>query len=575
MVRTPCVPAVFPPDVKGMNDKHQSMNRPAADTGRIARSAGTVGVAVMCSRVLGLVREQVFAIFFGAGFAYDAFVVAFRIPNLLRDLFGEGALSAAFVTVFSDYQTTKGEEATHRLAGNVLVFITLLLGIIVGLGILFAKPLVLLLTNEEFARIPGKVGLTHLLTVIMFPFLLLVSLASVVMGMLNTRGRFFIPAMASSFFNAGSIISGVALALILPRFGVRAIVGMAIGTLVGGLLQFTGQLPSLFRTGFVFRPHLDLADPGLRRILRLMAPAVLGLAAVQINVFLNTYFASSLVQGSLSWLNYAFRFFQFPVGVFGVAISIAALPVIARQAALKDISRLRETYVSAQTIAFSLTIPATVGLYLLALPIIVLLFEHGRFSHFSAIMTAEALRFYALGLFAYAAVKVMVPVFYALDDTKYPVIGSFMTVAINIGVILLTIGRLAHRAMPLGISCAMLVNFLFLSTVLYRKLAGYPLGYLASGLVKVIAATALMAGWLRLGLNWLAGWLAGGILLQMAAVLFLVGSATVLYGLALYLLRLRELVVMVEKVVARIRDINLRWSRRNCEEGGDKGSQVP
>lgn len=538
-----------------MNNASQSMNRPAADTGRIARSAGTVGAAVMCSRVLGLIREQVFAIFFGAGFAYDAFVVAFRIPNLLRDLFAEGALSAAFVTVFSDYQTNRDEEATHRLAGNVLVFITLLLGIIVGLGILLAKQLVLLLTNEQFARIPGKVALTQHLTMIMFPFLLLVSLSSVVMGILNTRGRFFIPAMASSFFNTGAIIGGVPLALILPRFGVRAIVGMAIGILVGGLLQFTGQLPSLFRTGFVFRPHLDLADPGLRRILRLMAPAVVGLAAVQINVFLNTYFASSLVQGSLSWLNYAFRFFQFPVGVFGVAISIAALPVMARQAAVKDIPRLRETYVSAQTIAFSLTIPATVGLCLLAEPIISLLFEHGRFSHFAAVMTAEALRFYALGLFAYAAVKVIVPVFYALDDTKFPVIGSFMTVVVNVTVILLTIGRLAHRAMPLGISCAMQVNFFFLSAVLYRKLAGYPLGYLASGLSKVVAATVLMGGWLVFGMNWLHGWLAGGILTQLAALLFLVGSSAALYGLALYQLHLRELTLMIEKVLARIRGI--------------------
>jgi putative peptidoglycan lipid II flippase len=537
----------------GMSDKNKSMNRPAADTGRIARSAGTVGVAVMCSRVLGLIREQVFAIFFGAGFAYDAFVVAFRIPNLLRDLFGEGALSAAFVTVFSNSQATRGEEATQRLAGNVLVFITVVLSVIVLLGILFAEPLVLLLTDEHFARIPEKVALTGLLTRIMFPFLLFISLASVVMGMLNTKGRFFVPALASSFFNAGSIVSGLALALILPRFGVEAIVGMAIGTLVGGLLQFAGQLPSLFRTGFVFRPHLDFADPGLRRILRLMAPAVIGLAALQLNVFINTYFASSLVEGSLSWLNYAFRFFQFPVGVFGVAVSIAALPVIARQAALKDLPGLRETYVSAQTMAFCLTVPATVGLYLLAEPIIALIFEHGRFDHFSTIMTAQALQFYALGLFAYAAVKVMVPVFYALDSTRYPVIGSFMTVGANIAVILLTVDRLEHRAMALSISCAMLLNFLFLSTVLYRKLAGYPLTYLAAGLARVAAAAALMAGWLLLARDWLGGWLAGGIPGQLAAVLLLVGSAVALYGLTLYLLGLRELTVMIDKIVAKVR----------------------
>jgi putative peptidoglycan lipid II flippase len=531
---------------------NDSLSKPMDDTGTMARAAGTVGVAVMCSRVLGLVREQVFAIFFGAGFAYDAYVVAFRIPNLLRDLFGEGALSAAFVTVFSGYQTTKGREATWRLASNVLVFITIVVSSITLLGILFSKPLVGLLTDANFAAIPGKLELTALLTMIMFPFLLFISLASVVMGALNARGRFFVPAMASSFFNAGSIISGVGLALLLPRYGIPAIVGMAIGTLIGGMLQFVGQLPSLFRSGFTFTPHLDLQDPGLRRIIFLMGPAVIGLAALQLNVFINTYFASSLVEGSLSWLNYAFRLFQLPVGLFGVAISIAALPIIARYAAARDIPRLRETYVSAQTIAFCLTVPATVGLFLLAEPIIRLIFEHGRFDPLATANTAAALRFYTLGLFAYASVKVMVPVFYALDSTRYPVMGSFLTVAVNISIILLTIDQLEHRAMALSISCAMFLNFLFLSTVLYHKMEGYSLGYLLAGLGKVILAAALMGGWLFVGKGLLAEWLAGGIPRQLAAVFLLVGTGALFYGLLLYFFRLRELTVLIDKTAARL-----------------------
>ncbi|MDH3867683.1 MAG: murein biosynthesis integral membrane protein MurJ, partial [Desulfobulbaceae bacterium] len=345
------------------------MQHPAEDTGTIARSASKVSIAVMCSRVLGLVREQAFAIMFGAGFAFDSFVVAFRIPNLLRDLFGEGALSAAFVTVFSDYDETRGREATWKLAGNVIVFITILLSFITLLGILFADKIVLVLVDADFEKIPDKVALTHLLTMIMFPFLIFISLSSVVMGILNTKGRFFIPALASSFFNLGSIIGGVSLAFLLGKNGQPSIVGMAIGTLIGGMLQLGGQLPSLFRTDFRFMPRLNLKDPGLHRILKLMAPAVFGLAALQINVFINTYFASSLQEGSISWLNYAFRFFQFPVGVFGVAISVAALPLLARQAATKDFARLKETFTSSLTMAFSLTIPATLGLVLLAEPI--------------------------------------------------------------------------------------------------------------------------------------------------------------------------------------------------------------
>ena len=526
------------------------MKKPAAETGTIARSAGTVSIAVMCSRVLGLVREQAFAALFGAGFAYDSFVVAFRIPNLLRDLFGEGALSAAFVAVFSDYDANRGKEETMRLAGNVLVFFAILLSLLTLIGIFFAKPLVLLLA-PHFDKVANKVELTRQLTVIMFPFLIMVSLSAVVMGILNTKGRFFIPAMASSFFNLGSIVGGVGLAIILPRFGQPAIVGMAIGTLVGGFLQLVGQLPTLRKSGFVFLPRLDLADPGLRRILRLMVPAVIGLSATQINIFVNTNFASSLAQGSVSWLNYAFRLVQFPIGVFGVAISIATLPVIARFAAVKDFVGLRETYVSSLTIAFCLTIPATVGLYLLAGPIIGVIFEHGNFTAFDTIKTAEALSFYALGLFAYSSVKIMVPVFYALDDTRYPVIGSFLAVGGNILIILLCIDSLQHRAIALATSSAMACNFLFLSVILYRKLNGYSLSYLAVGLAKVMMASLLMGGWLVLARGWLAG-LDDGMVSRLFSLLLLIGSGGAVYGVALYLLRLRELTLLVDRLGARL-----------------------
>jgi putative peptidoglycan lipid II flippase len=506
------------------------MQQPAEDTGKIARSASKVSIAVMCSRVLGLIREQAFAVLFGAGFAFDAFVVAFRIPNLLRDLFGEGALSAAFVTVFSDYDETRGAEATWKLAGNVLVFITILLSIITLIGILFADKIVLALVDADFEKIPDKIALTHLLTMIMFPFLIFISLSSVVMGILNTKGRFFIPALASSFFNLGSIVGGVSLAYLLSENGQPSIVGMAIGTLIGGMLQLGGQLPSLARTDFKFMPHLNLKDPGLYRILKLMAPAVFGLAALQINIFINTYFASSLQEGSLSWLNYAFRFFQFPVGVFGVAISVASLPLLSRQAATKDFTRLKETFTASLTMAFSLTIPATVGLVLLADPIIRIIFEHGNFTAVDTYKTAEALRYYALGLFAYASVKVMVPVFYALDDTRYPVVGSFLAVGANILIILLTITTLQHKALALSISGAMTANFLFLGIILYRKLEGYSLPYLTTGLVKVFSAALLMGLYLH-GLGAiLADWMQKGFLNELTGVFFFVLSGAAIYG---------------------------------------------
>ncbi|MEA2084002.1 MAG: murein biosynthesis integral membrane protein MurJ [Thermodesulfobacteriota bacterium] len=528
------------------------MKKPSDDTGKIARSAGTVSFAVMCSRALGLVREQVFAAMFGAGFAYDSFVVAFRIPNLLRDLFGEGALSAAFVAVFSDYDTNKGKEETWRLAGNVLVFITILLSIITLAGILFAEPIVRLLA-PDFALISNKVALTRNLTVIMFPFLIFISLSAVVMGILNTKGRFFMPSMASAFFNLGSIVGGVGLALVLPGFGLPAIVGMACGTLIGGFLQFACQIPALKRTGFVFMPGLDLSDPGLIRVLKLMAPAIIGLSATQINIFVNTNFAASCVEGSVSWLNYAFRLVQFPIGVFGVAVSIATLPIISRYAAQKDMTRLKETYVSSLTITFSLTIPATVGLVLLAQPIIRIIFEHGAFSSYDTSMTAQALCFYAIGLFAYSSVKVMVPVFYALDNTRYPVIGSFLAVGANIVIILMTIDLYQHRAIALSVSCSMILNFIFLSIVLYRKLSGYSLSYLATGLFKVVFASILMGVWLYGLQTWLKGFMeqsfAGGI----AALFASIFTGAALYAAALHFLRLREFAFITEKVRERVR----------------------
>ena len=503
----------------------------------------------MCSRVLGLVREQIFAGLFGAGFAYDAFVVAFRIPNLLRDLFAEGALSAAFITVFTDYETNKSKEEAWRLASNVLVFFAILLSLLSLLGILFADPLVNLLA-PHFSVIQGKTELTVLLTRIMTPFLVVISLSAVVMGILNSKGKFFVPAMASAFFNLGSIIGGVSLVLILPKFGYPPIVGMAVGTLIGGILQLTMQFPTLAKTGFNFSPRLHITDPGLKRIIFLMIPAVIGLSPTQINIFINTNFASSCAEGSVSWLNYAFRLVQLPIGLFGVALSIAAMPVLAKHAAEKDIAGMKETFVSSLTMVFSLTIPASIGLMLLAEPIIRLIFERGAFTAVDTIATANTLTLYAIGLFAYSSNKILVPVFYALEDTKYPLIGSFLAVGANILFINLTIDSMQHLAIALSTSCSMLLNFMFLSTVLYLKTGGYSVSYLAKGLAKIGLAGALMAVFLYFSRTMLQNWLSGTLIQQALALLLLIAAGAALYGTALQLMGLQELT----GITSRLRD---------------------
>ena len=527
-------------------------NSPSTFTGRIARSAGAVSCAVMASRILGLIREQIFAGMFGAGYAYDAFVVAFRIPNLLRDLFGEGALSAAFITVFSDYDTNRGKEATWRLANTVLIFFTLLLSLLTLAGIYLAGPIVNLLA-PDFQLVQGKTALTVQLTRIMFPFLLFVALAAVVMGILNTRGRFFIPALSSSFFNLGSIVGGVSLALLFTHIGRPAIAGMAWGTLIGGMLQLLIQVPSLYRVGYTFIPRVNLRDPGLKRILLLMLPATIGLSATQINIFVNTNFAASCVEGSVSWLNYAFRLVQLPIGVFGVAFSIAVMPVLGRHAAQKDMPGLQQTFNSSLIMVLSLTIPATAGLILLAQPIIRLIFEHGAFTAVDTLRTAEALTYYTYGLFAYSAVKIMVPVFYALGDTRYPVIGSFIAVTANIIIISLTIDAFQHKAIALSTSCTMALNFLFLGAILRRKLTGYSLVPLVRGCLKIIGASLVMAGGVWGGKIFLSPWLAGSISGQLAGLLLLIGMAVVMYYAVLSTLKLPELTIITEKISQRLR----------------------
>jgi putative peptidoglycan lipid II flippase len=511
----------------------------------LAESAGSVSIAVFFSRILGLIREQVLAGLFGAGTAMDAFVVAFRIPNLLRDLFAEGALSSAFVTVFAEYDQKRSREETWRLANNVLSVLTIIVSLIVILGMVFSNELVMLLA-PDFAKVAGKVELTQHLTIIMFPFLLLISISSLFMGILNTRGHFFIPSFASTCFNITSIIVGVGLALLFPLWGYPAIMGMAIGTLLGGLSQMIIQLPLILRHGFKIKPLIDFTDPGLKRIGKLIVPAIIGLSATQINIFVNTNFASRCAEGSVAWLNYAFRLVQFPIGLFGVAVSIATLPIVARLATKENYKVLGDTLVSSLILTFSLTIPAAVGLWIMAEPIIGLIFEHGQFSSSDTLMTAQALRFYSVGLLAYAAVKIIVPVFYALNETRWPVIGSFIAVAFNIFIILATLDKLQHKAIALSTSVTMIFNFVLLAVILYKKIGGYSTGRIFMSLSKIITASSIMGvlvWWAQMSITgYTATWfLAVKVFISVSLGIFC-------YSVVAYMLRLTEFNEIIKKV---------------------------
>jgi putative peptidoglycan lipid II flippase len=509
------------------------------------RAAGVVGLAVLCSRVLGLAREQIFAALFGGGRIMDAFTIAFRIPNLLRDLFAEGALSTAFVTIFSKTVATDGEAAAWRLANKVATLTAVTLSAITVLGIAFAPWLVAVLA-------PGFTGekavLTVTLTRVMYPFILLVSLAALVMGMLNARNVFGVPAMASSFFNLGSIVAGVVLGYWLdPHFGTRAILGLAIGTLIGGALQLTVQLPVLGRLGYRYHPDFHWRDPGVGSILRLMGPSVIAASTTQINVLVNSVFASELGNGPTFWLTVAFRLMQLPLGIFGVALGTVALPLLSRMAAAGNSAAFRSELARGMRLAFLMTIPASIGLMVLAEPIISVLYQHGRFGAYETAESAGALRFYAIGLCGYAALKVLVSAFYAIERRKTPMAVSFIAVLINLvlnWIFTLQLGW-GHRGLALSTACVATSNFLILYVLMRAHL-----GRLESRAMAALLARVALASLVLLVIAWgggrllLADWATQAFWPKLASLTLVIacaGGAFFLCAAALGIGEVREL----------------------------------
>jgi putative peptidoglycan lipid II flippase len=464
------------------------LTRPAV----LARSAGVTGAATLTSRILGLVRDQVLAAFFGAGSDMDAFVVAFRIPNLVRDLFAEGAMSAAFVPTFTRRLTLHGKNDAWHLANNVINALLIVTGATVAVGYVFSRPLVTAYAGD-FSRVPGKLELTISLTRIMLPFLTMVSLAAAAMGMLNSLHYYFMPALSPATFNIAMITGAFVLVPLMPAFGLPAITAIAIAALIGGVLQIAIHWPSLRHEGFRYRPVLDLHDPGLHQVLVLMGPGTIGLAATQVSLFVNTLLATSQQPGAVSWLAYAFRLMYLPIGLFGVSIATAALPAISRSAAIDDHAGTRRLVSQALGMTTVLCLPATFGLVTLADPIVRLLFERGRFSAVDTASTAAALRWYAVGLLGYASVRVSSPVFYAIRQSRVPVIVSLCTIALSIVLNVLLVRVMGFRGLALGTSLAVLANGGALLVMLHRRLGGMEHGPLALTFVKTIVASTVMA----------------------------------------------------------------------------------
>jgi putative peptidoglycan lipid II flippase len=445
------------------------MSEPTRKPESQARSTGVVSVAILLSRVLGLVRDQLLAGWFGTRFA-GIFTAAFRTPNMLRDLFAEGALSTAFVTTFSKTIKTEGDEAAWALARKMLTLTFFFMVFVAMAGVALAPLLVRLLNpgwkNEESYR------LCIWLAQVMYPFILIVSITALVMGMLNSKRVFFIPAVASAFFNLGCIVGGVALAWLMdPAFGhggisERGLTAFAIGTLIGGALQLLVQLPALRKVGFRFRPDFGWRTDGVAGVLRLMWPSMLAAGGTQINVLLNSIFASYTPGGeaAAAWLGYAQRLQQLPLGLFGVAVATVTLPMLSRLATEGITPAFRATLAKGLRLVWFLTLPCAVGLALLANETVSVIFEHGRFDAHDTVMTGGALQAYAFGLVFYAAVKVLQPAFFTIDRRFVPLTITGVTITLNLVLNSVSVFVLGwdHRALAWCTALNLAVNFTLL-----------------------------------------------------------------------------------------------------------------
>jgi putative peptidoglycan lipid II flippase len=547
------------PQVTGSPADRPPSGRAARPFGtRLVRSAVVISLATMTSRVLGLVRDLSLAHVFGAGHSMDAYTVAFRIPNLLRDLFAEGAMSSAFVPTFTRVLTLEGKAAAWRLGNLVITALLLVTGVLALVGIVFAWPIVSF-AAEDFAAVPGKLGLAVSLARVMFPFLTMIAVAVGLMGMLNSLHRFFIPAFSPAMFNIGTLGT---MAVLIPVFrarGVAPIYAVAIGTLVGGLGQVIVQWPSLRREGFRYRPLVDFRDPVLREVLALMGPGTMALAAVQINVLINTMLATSQGEGAPSWLNFAFRVMYLPMGLFGLSIATAALPTLAAAAARDDVPTMRSTLSSALRMVLMLNVPATFGLMVLATPIVRLLFQHGSFTPAATAATAAALVCYAPGLVGYSAIKLAVPAFYALHDSRTPVAAGAVSVAFNIALNLLLVRWMGVQGLALGTTLSALFNGGLLLLLLSRRTGGLDGRRVAVAFGKVATASVLMAAAVWLTAGWLTTVLPMGTLVgRLIHVGSAIGVGLLVLAASARALRIAEFDEACRSVASRLLPTSLR-----------------
>jgi putative peptidoglycan lipid II flippase len=446
---------------------------------RIAKAATTIGMGTLLSRIVGFLRDTVIANFFGAGMAADAFFVAFRIPNLWRRLVGEGSLTISFIPVYTEYLTQKSEEETRKVTHIAFTMAGVILSILTLLGILFS-PILIKIIAPGFIQIPEKFQLTVTLNQIIFPYLFFMGLFALCMGILNSQRHFFAPAIAPIFLNISIIVS---VFLFYHTFKIP-VMTLALGVLAGGVIQFLFQIPFLWKRRITFRFNFNFRHPAIKRMGLLMVPGLIGTAVYQINVFIDTIFASFLPSGSVSYLFFADRLMEFPLGIFAIAIGMASLPSLSGLASQGKMEELKETLSFTFRLVSFISVPAMVGLIALKTPIVNLLFQRGLFDYSATEKTAFALLFYSVGLWAIAGARTIVPAFYSLQDAWTPLKIALICLGANILFIGILISPLKHGGLALATSLSSTLNLILLFWKLNSKLGKIDMGKNSKSLLR-------------------------------------------------------------------------------------------
>jgi len=455
--------------------------------GKIVKATGFISLATFLSRILGYIKDMILAKYFGATGLSDVFFVAFRIPNLLRELFAEGSMSSAVIPVLKESQIKKGEDEAREIAKSLFTAIILIVGGITLLGIIFS-PFIVKIIAPGFISNPQKFELTVLLTKIMFPFLLFISLASLTMGVLNTNNIFFIPALAPCFLN----ISVILLVVGFSSFFFNPIISVAVGVTLGGILQWLIQTPAYYKAGYRF--GFARFHPALKKIAILVIPTTLSLTVNQINIFVSTIIASFLSEGSVTYLYYSMRLIQLPIGIFGVAVGMAVLPALSQHVAEGKIDLLKEDFSFSIRLLFFLVIPSMFGLIMLKEPVVNTLFQRGAFDLNATLNTAQALLFYSLGIWATVGSRTITATFYSFQDTKTPVICATAGMFTNVTVSLLLMNLMKHNGIALAYSTAATVQFILLSIFLTRKIPEISFRPIAISAIKNIFGSLIAVG---------------------------------------------------------------------------------